>query len=186
MFLNGLTKLAELIIDCQNKPKNEQFLLGLTSRTAIASDETSVIASVQPNGQLKGPLKKLKSDKCDLEKIFNVTSLYELIDKKRPQYVDWREKNVITKVKNQGHCGDCYIFSVIGPVESAFAIKNKQLVSLSEQYLLSCGNNNGCNATAVKNTDEDLIYEGTVTEEKLPYNGDPDVSLVKKFIKIIM
>jgi C1A family cysteine protease len=46
--------------------------------------------------------------------------------------VDWRSKNMVLPVKDQAQCGSCWAFSATGTVESANAIKNGQLVSLSE------------------------------------------------------
>lgn len=66
-----------------------------------------------------------------------------------PTSIDWREKNVVTGVKNQGSCGSCYSFSSTGALEGIYAIKYGNLVSFSEQEIVDCDNgltkSHGCN-----------------------------------------
>uniref|UniRef100_A0A2K6T7A8 Cathepsin O n=1 Tax=Saimiri boliviensis boliviensis TaxID=39432 RepID=A0A2K6T7A8_SAIBB len=63
-----------------------------------------------------------------------------------PLRFDWRDKHVVTQVRNQQMCGGCWAFSVVGAVESACAIKGKPLEDLSVQQVIDCSYNNyGCN-----------------------------------------
>ncbi|XP_044254635.1 cathepsin O-like [Tribolium madens] len=63
-----------------------------------------------------------------------------------PNKVDWREKNAVTKIYNQGNCGACWAYSVIETVESMNAIKTNKSEELSVQEIIDCaGNNKGCN-----------------------------------------
>ncbi|XP_039074666.1 cathepsin O isoform X2 [Hyaena hyaena] len=63
-----------------------------------------------------------------------------------PLRFDWRDKRVVTQ------CGGCWAFSVVGAVESAFAIKGKPLEDLSVQQVIDCSYNNyGCNGGSTLN-----------------------------------
>ena len=62
-----------------------------------------------------------------------------------PNSVDWTTQGVVTPVKNQGQCGSCWAFSTTGAVESAWKLAGHSLISLSEQQLVDCSPNHGCN-----------------------------------------
>ncbi|OCT99669.1 cathepsin O isoform X1 [Xenopus laevis] len=63
-----------------------------------------------------------------------------------PLRFDWRDKNFVTPVKNQLSCGACWAFSVVGAVESAYAIKGHTLEELSVQQVIDCSYlDSGCN-----------------------------------------
>jgi KDEL-tailed cysteine endopeptidase len=102
---------------------------------------------------------------------------------KFPESWDWREKNAVTQVKDQGNCGSCWSFSTTGSLEGAYAIKYKQLKSFSEQQLVSCdnfknkknrGNNLGCDGGLMNSAFEWIENnDGLCTEEEYPYtSGD--------------
>nr|XP_010306792.1 PREDICTED: cathepsin O [Balearica regulorum gibbericeps] len=66
-------------------------------------------------------------------------------EKPLPKKFDWRDKKVITEVRNQQTCGGCWAFSVVGSIESAYAIKGNNLEELSVQQIIDCSYNNyGC------------------------------------------
>jgi len=61
-----------------------------------------------------------------------------------PTSVDWRLDNIVTAVKNQGGCGDCYVFSATGAMEGQYMRKYGGTISMSEQQPTDCCVNCGC------------------------------------------
>mmetsp|Transcript_45727 Transcript_45727/g.83757 ORF Transcript_45727/g.83757 Transcript_45727/m.83757 type:complete len:364 (+) Transcript_45727:70-1161(+) len=95
-----------------------------------------------------------------------------------PAHVDWREKGVVSEVKNQGHCGSCWTFSTVGALEAHMALKydNWRAPRLSEQQLIECaggwGNNHGCEGGLPSNAFEYVKGVGGLsTEFSYPYVG---------------
>ncbi|XP_044156097.1 cathepsin O [Bufo gargarizans] len=67
-------------------------------------------------------------------------------EKSLPLQFDWRDKNLVTGVKNQLDCGACWAFSIVGAIESANAISGNPLEDLSVQQVIDCSYlDRGCN-----------------------------------------
>ena len=93
-----------------------------------------------------------------------------------PQSIDWREKNAVTPVKDQGQCGSCWSFSATGAMEGAWAIAKGELVSLSEQELVDCSagfhyGNHGCNGGLMDGAFQFAIDNGMCTEQEYSYTA---------------
>jgi C1A family cysteine protease len=88
--------------------------------------------------------------------------------------VDWRAKNAVAPVKNQGNCGSCWAFSTVGALEGLHAITKGSLVQFSEQELVDCTRgygNEGCNGGWMSWAFEYVHDKGISTEKDYPYEG---------------
>jgi hypothetical protein len=63
-----------------------------------------------------------------------------------PARFDWRDYGGCPPVRNQSHCGSCWAFATVGPLECNIRIRHGDSVDLSEQWLVSCNSDGwGCN-----------------------------------------
>ncbi|MDR3583221.1 MAG: C1 family peptidase [Candidatus Pacebacteria bacterium] len=83
--------------------------------------------------------------------------------------------NYVTPVKNQGGCGSCWDFASTAAAESYFLLNNPALdansFSLSEQYLLSCGNSGTCNGGGMNSASDFIESNGLPLAACFPYTA---------------
>lgn len=96
-----------------------------------------------------------------------------------PTSVDWRNSDVVTSVKDQGHCGSCWAFASAATLESHLAISSGLLYDLSPQQIAmcspnpdSCGGTGGCEgATGEVAYDYIANSTGILEEYQLGYQA---------------
>jgi len=105
-----------------------------------------------------------------------------------PKEVDWRTKDVVNPVKDQGQCGSCWAFSTIGSLESAWAIKTRKLYSLSEQQLVDCSGsygNQGCNGGLMQDAFQYAEKNALCSEDDYSYTAkDGTCKTCKGLVKV--
>ena len=95
-----------------------------------------------------------------------------------PTHVDWRDKGVVSAVKDQGHCGSCWTFSTTGALEAHHAMKfgNWKSPELAEQQLLDCAfdfDNHGCDGGLPSHAFEYIHHAGGIDREfAYPYRAE--------------
>merc|ERR1712151_731419 len=105
---------------------------------------------------------------------FPITALEASVP--NPTSIDWREKNVVTPVKNQGGCGSCWAFSATETVESAYAVASGKLLTLAPQTYVncvknpgSCGGTGGCEGATMELAFNLTANTGLALGADLPY-----------------
>eukprot|EP00603_Paraphysomonas_imperforata_P006080 CAMPEP_0114427704 /NCGR_PEP_ID=MMETSP0103-20121206/8505_1 /TAXON_ID=37642 ORGANISM="Paraphysomonas imperforata, Strain PA2" /NCGR_SAMPLE_ID=MMETSP0103 /ASSEMBLY_ACC=CAM_ASM_000201 /LENGTH=374 /DNA_ID=CAMNT_0001596813 /DNA_START=41 /DNA_END=1165 /DNA_ORIENTATION=+ len=94
-----------------------------------------------------------------------------------PASVDWRDTpNVVSSVKDQGHCGSCWAFSATETLESHVALATGLLYDLSPQQIAmcspnpdSCGGTGGCMGATTELGFEYVADTGVVEEYQIGY-----------------
>ena len=107
---------------------------------------------------LFGKMAQVFSSACDTS--INASQL--------PDEFDWRDNNGVTPVRNQKHCGSCYIFSALGALESQYLLHKNQSIDLSEQALVNCIPT-GCNGGWMNWVWDYIQKNGVPLEEEVPY-----------------
>jgi hypothetical protein len=131
--------------------------LGLNSFSDLTADEFSSLKAGCYVGQTPRP-----EVEADID--------YSVLD--LPTSVDWRTKNVVTPVKDQGQCGSCWSFSTTGALEALYAIKTGKLLSFSEQQIVDCDHTDmGCNGGLPAQALAYTAQNGIMQESYYPYTA---------------
>ena len=89
-----------------------------------------------------------------------------------PSSYDWRTRNIVTPVEDQGQCGSFWAFSALGNLESIYALRKGTLKVFSKQMLIDCDtSDSGCNGGLMENTYTWIKKNGIMLDEDYPYIG---------------
>lgn len=90
--------------------------------------------------------------------------------------IDWRSKNAITPIKNQGSCGSCWAFAATEAIESDAFISGKySLLVLGPQQIVSCDKGSkGCNGGDPATAYKYIQKNGMEKESDYPYTAKDD------------
>ncbi|XP_044747094.1 uncharacterized protein LOC123308498 [Coccinella septempunctata] len=161
-----------LKIELLNKHEQGTGIYGPTKFADLSHDEFSKMLGYRPDLRSENEIDFSEANIPNIE---------------LPDSFDWREKNVVTKVKDQGSCGSCWAFSVTGNVEGQYAIKNDKLLEFSEQELVDCDTvDQGCNGGLMDNAYRQIEKLGGLEEEKdYPYDArDESCHLNKTLVRV--
>lgn len=119
----------------------------------------------------------LKHDRPDVKFLRSVTVKPDISD--LPKNVDWRDKGVITPVKNQGMCGSCWAFAATEAIESYWALKTGRQEILAPQQMVECtanprhcGGAGGCQGATEQLGIEGIVQMGGIARDvDYPYTS---------------
>lgn len=145
----------------EHNAKKSTFQMGINEYTDWTPEELKSLRGLRKNRGKTGAKasKEVKVDKS--------TSTL-------PLAFDWRdEDDIVSPVKNQGHCGSCWAFAATSVVESAVAIAEGSLTILAPQPMVSCADNprqcggtGGC-AGATAQIGFDYVKQHSMTYEEV-------------------
>jgi cathepsin L len=139
----------------ENQAATEGYTMGINQFTDYTSAEYRTLLGYNASAKRPNPIA-----------VLDTTNL--------AASVDWTTQGAVTPVKNQQQCGSCWAFSTTGAMEGALAIKNKKLVSLSEQELVDCAGsfgNQGCNGGLMDDGFKYLQAKGDELETSYAYTA---------------
>lgn len=123
-----LERVKEVV--AHNADQTKTWKKGINKFSASTPEEMTSLTAAVPEMMGAHSPKTVKASTLVLKDIGDL-----------PESVDWRESNVITPVKDQGHCGSCWAFSTTATLEAHVAISTGLLFSLSPQQIASCTDN---------------------------------------------
>uniref|UniRef100_A0AAF5D8D7 Cathepsin L-like n=1 Tax=Strongyloides stercoralis TaxID=6248 RepID=A0AAF5D8D7_STRER len=91
-----------------------------------------------------------------------------------PKAIDWRHYGAVTDIKNQGLCGNGWIFASNGAIEAVWKGKTGNLISFSSQAVADCTKGDSCTGGWIDNAFEYSKHYGMIKENDYPYKFKKD------------
>ncbi len=150
--------------------QNRSFTLGHNAFSGMNSEEFSEYMGFVQNKEVITKGLRGSIPLVDQSEVIDLSAL--------PTSIDWRNKGVVSAIRDQQSCGSCWAFSTVATLESAVAIKTGNLYDLSEQELVSCANlkngysSLGCNGGTYENAFKFIKDQsGLSSESCYPYTS---------------
>eukprot|EP01015_Nassula_variabilis_P015869 TRINITY_DN2385_c0_g3_i5.p1 TRINITY_DN2385_c0_g3~~TRINITY_DN2385_c0_g3_i5.p1 ORF type:complete len:364 (+),score=44.40 TRINITY_DN2385_c0_g3_i5:58-1149(+) len=92
-----------------------------------------------------------------------------------PESVNWVDRGIVNRAKDQSYCGSCWAFSTIAAVEGLHAQQTKQLTKFSEQQLIDCTRdlgNYGCGGGYMTISFDYISKNGIELESNYVYRAE--------------
>jgi C1A family cysteine protease len=154
-YENELAQVQKMILD-----SGYNWIAGQTSISILTPEEREKYLGLKITEQMKQKWEALLQ-----APILPLSAL--------PTSFDWRLKNGVTPVRNQGGCGSCWAFSAVGEFEAMIYIYDGKLMDLSEQQILSCNTvGDGCGGGWMTTAYQIFKNPGAIAETCMPYHAN--------------
>lgn len=143
-FRSSLKRIRRL-----NRDNDISVMYGITEFADLSPQEFREQLITLQN-QYKKSMSTIQVMKASVKpKFFDAGSLRKSLSD-LPSRIDWRERGIVSRVRNQGKCGACWAYSTVETVESMVALRTMtDVMPLSVQQVIDCGSgsstgNHGC------------------------------------------
>jgi C1A family cysteine protease len=165
-FTVGQSKVSHIPLDklCGLTKLPADIKQAATSTNAVAS--RNLLKDVQARDEF------LKKNKNAVPPGMKVAPHVEWQTQSQKNAFDWRTLGKVTPVRDQSQCGSCWAFTAIGAFECSWAIRNNQLIDLSEQQILDYnGKWSCCDGGWWMDAFELMIKTGACFDSAYPYSS---------------
>ncbi len=170
-ILSGSQEKAKLLCDYAEAIKQEaksKHHKGAISSSAWKDDALGISVKHYPTGLLV-TAEELAENRAKIGEANQLLRTSGVNIAYLPSW-DWRDKSMVTPVRDQSSCGACVAFATLAAEESAWLIKNSSRnYDLSEWYLFQKGGGYCSSGSQFERILDAARSPGTLTEECCPY-----------------